>query len=71
MDIFGTIASSVHITQQICDYLQAVKGADDERLNLCAEISALGALLNILRNGFSDPTDKSGLVQTGIQPAFE
>jgi len=70
MDIFGTIISAINLTKQICDYLQAVKDADDDRLNLCAEISELRALLNILHQGVSDQTDRSGLVQTGIQPAL-
>jgi uncharacterized phage infection (PIP) family protein YhgE len=70
MDIFGTIVSAINLTKQIRDYLQAVKDADDDRLNLFAEISELRALLNILHQGVSDQTDKSGLVQTGIQPAL-
>jgi hypothetical protein len=71
MDIFGTIASAINLTTQICNYIRAVKDADDERSNLSTEITELRALLNILHQGVSDQTHRSGLVQTGIQPALE
>ena len=68
--------SSIDLATRICDYVRAVKDANDDRLNLLAEMSSLATLLYILRDRFLDAADKSEpgfidmLVQAGIQKAL-
>ncbi|KAF8873561.1 hypothetical protein BD779DRAFT_1476941 [Infundibulicybe gibba] len=48
MDVFGTVVSAIDLTVKLVGYLQAVKGAKEDRRRLLSEISALGALLQVL-----------------------
>ncbi|KAF8878422.1 hypothetical protein BD779DRAFT_1474782 [Infundibulicybe gibba] len=49
MDIFGTISGGIDLVGKLVGYLQAVKGAKEDRLKLLSEVSALGVLLEIMR----------------------
>ncbi|KAF8877092.1 hypothetical protein BD779DRAFT_121386 [Infundibulicybe gibba] len=73
MDVFGTVVGAIDLTVKLVDYIQAVKGAKEDRRKLLSEISALGALLQVLRGrlGNSTTNDAGGsfsnrLVMTGI-----
>ncbi|KAF8867654.1 hypothetical protein BD779DRAFT_1483091 [Infundibulicybe gibba] len=59
MDVFGTVATTIHLVHRLVGYIQAVRSAEEDRLKLLPEISALGAILNILhrRLGKSDSND--------------
>ncbi|KAF8883803.1 hypothetical protein BD779DRAFT_1472317 [Infundibulicybe gibba] len=49
MDIFGTVVGAIDLATKLISYLQAVKGAKEDRLKFLSEVSALGAILEILR----------------------
>ncbi|KAF8873627.1 hypothetical protein BD779DRAFT_1569357 [Infundibulicybe gibba] len=57
MDVFSTIVNTVELVSKLVGYLQAVKGAKKDRQKLLSEVSALGALLDVLRGRLSPSTD--------------
>ncbi|KAF8886194.1 hypothetical protein BD779DRAFT_636217 [Infundibulicybe gibba] len=74
MDIFGTVVSAADLAVKVVGYIQAVKGAKEDRRRLLPEISALGALLQVLRGRLGDSTTNgaggsfsSRLVMAGIE----
>ncbi|KAF8878421.1 hypothetical protein BD779DRAFT_1210982 [Infundibulicybe gibba] len=48
MDVFGAVTTAIDLAGKLIGYLQAVKGAKEDRLKLLSEISALEALLQVL-----------------------
>ncbi|KAF8874237.1 hypothetical protein BD779DRAFT_1678830 [Infundibulicybe gibba] len=73
MDVFGTVVSAIDLVGKLVGYLQAVKGAKEDRLKFLLEVSALGALLEVLRIRLSyidadgsDDNISSKLVKAGI-----
>ncbi|KAF8871293.1 hypothetical protein BD779DRAFT_1680496 [Infundibulicybe gibba] len=76
MDIVGTIASTIDLLKTIAGYIQAVKGAKEDRMKLHSEISALGDLLKILRsrldntNGtnVNNGSASNKLIEAGVDP---
>ncbi|KAF8886191.1 hypothetical protein BD779DRAFT_1673363 [Infundibulicybe gibba] len=55
MDVFGTVVGAINLAAKLVGYLQAVKGAKEDRRRLLPEISALGALLQVLRGRLGNP----------------
>ncbi|KAF8874561.1 hypothetical protein BD779DRAFT_1651613 [Infundibulicybe gibba] len=53
MDVFGTVLGAIDLVGKLIGYLQAVKGAREDRQKLLSEVSALGALLEVLRGRLS------------------
>ncbi|KAF8876852.1 hypothetical protein BD779DRAFT_1677602 [Infundibulicybe gibba] len=49
MDVFGAVAGAIDLATKLVGYIQAVKGAKEDRRKLLPEISVLGALLQVLR----------------------
>ncbi|KAF8877395.1 hypothetical protein BD779DRAFT_1475272 [Infundibulicybe gibba] len=74
MDILGTVVSAIDLVGKVIRYLQAIKGAREDRQKLLSEVSALGALLEVLRgrlcdtsaDGNSDTSISDRLVMAGI-----
>ncbi|KAF8873632.1 hypothetical protein BD779DRAFT_1705938 [Infundibulicybe gibba] len=73
MDVFGTIVSTIELVGKLVGYLQAVKGAKDDRQKLLLEVSALGTLLDVLRGRLRPSADDNSdsisdmLVKAGIE----
>ncbi|KAF8873636.1 hypothetical protein BD779DRAFT_293761 [Infundibulicybe gibba] len=73
MDVFSTIVSTIELVGKLVGYFQAVKGAKEDRQKLLSEVSALGALLNVLRGRLSPSVDGNSdcisdmLVKAGIE----
>ncbi|KAF8877679.1 hypothetical protein BD779DRAFT_1475082 [Infundibulicybe gibba] len=59
MDVFGTIVGAIDLVGKLIRYLQAVKGAREDRQRLLSEVSALGALLDVLRGRLGDTNTNS------------
>ncbi|KAF8870096.1 hypothetical protein BD779DRAFT_1479181 [Infundibulicybe gibba] len=73
MDVFGAVVGAIDLVGTLIRYLQAVKGAREDRQKLLSEVSALGALLEVLRGRLSHDTSVDGgdcisdmLVKAGI-----
>ncbi|KAF8886196.1 hypothetical protein BD779DRAFT_1673365 [Infundibulicybe gibba] len=60
MDVFGTVVGAIDLAVKLVGYLQAVKGAKEDRRKLLPEISALGALLQVLRGRLGNSTTTDG-----------
>lgn len=57
MDIFGTVANAIDLSEKILKYLGEVKGGREERENLRDKVTLLKALLPMLRGRIeADPT---------------
>ncbi|KAF8877975.1 ankyrin repeat-containing domain protein [Infundibulicybe gibba] len=71
MDVLGTVATTIDLVNKIVGYLQAVGNAEEDRLKLLSETSALGAILDILHRRLSkyngdDDSVSDRLVKAGI-----
>ncbi|KAF8874231.1 hypothetical protein BD779DRAFT_1476607 [Infundibulicybe gibba] len=78
MDVFGTVASAIGLVTKLVGYLQAVKGAKEDRLKLLLEVSALKTLLEVMRGRLGTTSaDGSGgdisntVVRVGIESSLD
>ncbi|KAF8873566.1 hypothetical protein BD779DRAFT_1790794 [Infundibulicybe gibba] len=74
MDVFGTVVGAINLAVKLVGYLQAVKGAKEDRRKLLPEISALGTLLQVLHGRLRNSTTNGAggsfsnrLVMAGIE----
>ncbi|KAF8874888.1 hypothetical protein BD779DRAFT_1476331 [Infundibulicybe gibba] len=74
MDIFGTVVGAIDLAGKLIEYVKAIKGSKQDRLDLLSELSTLKALLEIM-SGRLDDSDADGsgddisnkLVKAGIK----